>query len=118
MAGPSSFKDYAILVMLPNNRDENISSTEVRALVSAIGTQTQAIGSLVHVLTSQNQVTSALIEIIRTSHGDHENRLRVVEASTIQLKERMTVWQIVQASYSTLAAAGAAIGAAIGLRGP
>jgi len=102
--------------MLPNS--ENISSAEVRALVAAIGAQTQAIGSLVHVLTSQNQVTSALIEIIRTSHGDHENRLRVVEATTIQLKERMTVWQIVQASYSTLAAAGAALASFLGRGGP
>jgi len=85
-------------------------------LVQAIASQTQAIGSLVTVLTSQNQVTNALVEIIRTSHTDHEMRIRAVEVSTIQLKERMTVWQIVQASYSTLAAAGAALAAF--LRGP
>ncbi len=109
---------------LQQPRKEETASAEVWALVQAmasqtqaIGSQTQAIGSLVHVLTSQNQVTSALVEIIRTSHGDHENRIRVIEVATIQLKERMTVWTILQASWSTLAAAGAALAGFLS-RGP
>lgn len=78
------------------------NSDDIETLIKAIAAQTQAIGSLVNVLSTQNTVTAALVEIIRTSHGDHETRIRRVEETTTQLKERMNMWQVLQTAYSTV----------------
>ena len=64
---------------------------ELRSLITAIGAQTQAIG--------------ALAQAIGSTHVDHEQRLRVLETIAIQLKERMSIWQLAQAGYTTVASA-------------
>ena len=48
------------------------------------------------------QKVDALTWQVEKLLNDHEERLRVLEISITQLKERMTVWQIVQSAYSTV----------------
>lgn len=73
-------------------------SSDIRLLVQAIGAQTEAIGNLAR--------------SIGDSHLDHEARLRKLEEIATILKERMSIWQLGQAGYTTVAAA---IAATIGL---
>jgi lipid II:glycine glycyltransferase (peptidoglycan interpeptide bridge formation enzyme) len=46
---------------------------------------------------------------VRRINEDHEKRLREVEESVTRLSERMTIWQIGQAAYSSVVAAIAAV---------
>lgn len=71
-------------------------------LVQAMGAQTQSIAALA-------QAVSAQTNLLSSQFIDHESRIRVVERDTIQLKERMPVWQIAQASWTSIAAAVAAL---------
>ena len=67
---------------------------DLDALVAAISAQTLAIGKLA--------------EAIGESHLDHEGRIRSLEATSIQVKERLSIWQLAQVGYTTVASAIAA----------
>jgi len=71
---------------------------DLQSLVQVIGEQTRAIGELA--------------KAIGATHLDHESRLRKLEEIATILKERMSIWQLAQAGYTTIAATTAA---AIGL---
>ena len=66
-------------------------SSDISELVKAIGNQTQAIGELA--------------KAIGATHLDHESRLRKLEEIAITLKERMSIWQLAQVGYTTIASA-------------
>lgn len=57
------------------------------------------------------QKLDALTVTVKDAVSDHERRLRELEEASARLQERMTLWQLAQAGYSTVAAA---IAAAIG----
>jgi len=69
-------------------------SDDLQSLVQVIGEQTRAIGELA--------------KVISTYHLDHESRLRKLEEIATILKERMSIWHLAQASYTTIAATMAA----------
>ena len=48
------------------------------------------------------QKVEALTFQVEKLLSDHEERLRTLETSITQLRERMTVWQIIQTSYATV----------------
>ena len=73
-------------------------SQHIQLLVTAIGDQTRAIGD-------QTRAIGDLAKSIGATHLDHESRLRKIEEITITLKERMTLWNLAQTAYSTIAAA-------------
>ena len=66
-------------------------SKDLNELVRAIGEQTRAIGELARA--------------IGAVHIDHESRLRKLEEIAITLKERMSIWQLAQVGYTTVASA-------------
>lgn len=69
-------------------------SSDIRALIVAIGENSRAI--------------SDLAKAIGATHVDHESRIRKIEEIVIMLKERMGIWQLAQAGYTTVASAIAA----------
>ncbi len=82
-------------------------------LLDSIERLTTAVNRLV----TSVEVLSVTVSEIAKTVDDHEGRLRKVEQSSTTLNERMTNWQFVQGTYTTVMAAGATIlGAIFGRR--
>jgi len=63
------------------------------------------------------EVLTSTVDGLKKTVDDHEERLRIVEAANTTLKERMTNWQFIQATYTTVMTTAAAImGAVFGKR--
>jgi len=64
---------------------------------------------IVQKLDSLSETMRSALDDLRRLNADHETRLRDLETATTQLRERMTLWQLGQAAFATIAATVAAI---------
>ena len=60
-------------------------------------------------LEALTDITRVGLDDLRRIMADHETRLRELETSATQLRERMTLWQMGQAAFTTIAASIAAL---------